>query len=63
MKEQQYCITARKRYDNKTVVVYGPFPTKERAEQVIPSRVMKKTYKYFRVSKYPFREHYKGGYK
>jgi hypothetical protein len=58
MEEQKYCISARSRRTGVTMMAKGPM-SKEDAEAFIPKPLEKKHFVYFRVAKYPFKEHKK----
>lgn len=57
-KEQQYCISARDRNSGYTESITGPMNLDE-AKSWRPTSTNKRYYKYFRVSKYPFKNHKK----
>lgn len=57
---QEYCISARDRKTGITDMVAGPMSS-ESALDYVPSKITKKLFTYFRVAKYPFKAHKKGG--
>lgn len=56
---QQYCISARNRKSGITEDITGPI-THEEALDYRPNTWFKKSSTYFKVSKYPFKNHKKG---
>ena len=58
MNDQQYCISARCRYSGYTDAITGPM-SKEVADKFQASTIQRNNYKYFRISKYPFKRHKK----
>lgn len=61
MDEQKYCISARSRRSGTTMDITGPL-SHDSALAWQPNKLNKAAYVYFRVSKYPFKDHKKGGY-